>query len=33
MIDEYGKLISRSGGLGIADQVKREMLKIQEVAQ
>lgn len=31
MIDEYGKLISRSGGIGVADHVKREMIKLQEV--
>lgn len=30
MINEYGKLLSKSGGLGIADAVKREMLKMQE---
>ncbi|MEK0085055.1 rod-binding protein [Benzoatithermus flavus] len=30
--DEYAKLISRSGGIGIADAVLREMLKAQEAA-
>ena len=30
--DEYARLISRSGGIGIADAVLREMLKAQEVA-
>lgn len=29
-IDEYGKAIARSGGVGIADMVFREMLKAQE---
>ena len=29
--DEYAKLIGRSGGIGIADAVLREMLKAQEV--
>ncbi len=29
--DEYARLISRSGGIGIADAVLREMLKAQEV--
>lgn len=33
LIDEYGKLMSRTGGIGVADHVKREMLKLQEVAQ
>jgi Rod binding domain-containing protein len=31
VIDEYGKLISRAGGVGVADQVKREMIRTQEV--
>lgn len=31
MIDEYGKIIARSGGVGVADHVKREMLRVQEV--
>ena len=28
--DEYAKLVSRSGGVGVADAVLREMLKAQE---
>ncbi|MCH7887709.1 MAG: rod-binding protein [Proteobacteria bacterium] len=28
--DEYGKLVSRAGGIGIADAVYREILKLQE---
>lgn len=28
--DEYAKLISRSGGIGIGDAVLREMLRMQE---
>jgi flagellar protein FlgJ len=31
MVDEYGKLIARSGGIGVADHVKRELIKLQEV--
>ncbi|QQP88834.1 rod-binding protein [Skermanella sp. TT6] len=31
MINEYGKMITQSGRLGIADQVKQAMLKMQEV--
>jgi Rod binding domain-containing protein len=31
--DEYAKLISRSGGIGLGDAVLREMLKIQEAAR
>lgn len=31
MVDEYGKAISKAGGIGIADQVMVEMLKMQEV--
>ena len=30
--DEMAKLISRSGGVGVADAVMKEMLKLQEVA-
>jgi peptidoglycan hydrolase FlgJ len=30
--DEYAKIISRSGGVGVADAVMREMLRAQEVA-
>jgi peptidoglycan hydrolase FlgJ len=29
--DEYARLISRTGGIGVADAVLREMLKLQEV--
>ena len=32
LVDEYGKLISRTGGIGVADHVKREMLKMQEIS-
>lgn len=28
--DEYAKIVSRSGGVGVADAVLREMLKAQE---
>ena len=30
MINEYGRLISRSGGIGVADAVMAEMLEMQE---
>jgi peptidoglycan hydrolase FlgJ len=30
--DEYAKIIGRSGGVGVADAVMREMLRAQEVA-
>ena len=29
-VDEYGKLIARTRGVGIADAVHREILKLQE---
>ena len=32
-IDEYGKSIARSGGIGIADAVMQEMLKMQEMQE
>lgn len=30
MINEYGKQIARAGGIGLADQVMTEILKLQE---
>ena len=30
MLDEYSKLITQTGGIGIADHVKREMIAMQE---
>lgn len=29
LVDEYGKMIAKSGGVGIADQVKRQILEFQ----
>ena len=31
LTNEYGKLMARTGGIGVADHVKREMIKMQEV--
>ncbi len=31
LTNEYGKLIARTGGIGVADHVKREMIRMQEV--
>ena len=31
MLDQYGRQISRAGGIGVAAQVKQELLKLQEV--
>jgi Rod binding domain-containing protein len=33
LVKEYGKSIARAGGVGIAEQVQHEMLRIQEQAQ
>ena len=30
LMDQYGKIAARSGGIGIADYVKRELLSLQE---
>jgi Rod binding domain-containing protein len=30
MLQEYGKVMAASGGVGLADMVKREMLRAQE---
>jgi flagellar protein FlgJ len=32
LVDEYGKKVAESGGLGIASMVRREILKAQEAA-
>lgn len=33
MIQEYGKVLAQSGGVGIADRVKEELIKMQENAE
>ena len=33
MVQEYGKAIAEAGGIGIADSVQREILKMQENQQ
>ena len=33
MVKEYGKIIARAGGVGIAEEVQAEMLKLQEQSQ
>ena len=30
LTQEYGKIIARSGGIGVADSVAREIIKLQE---
>jgi len=32
LMNEYGKSVAGAGGIGIADTVKQELLKMQEVA-
>ena len=32
LIQEYGKIISQTGSIGLADQVKEEMIRMQEKA-
>lgn len=32
MIDEYSKMIVNTGGIGVADHVKAEMIRMQEVS-
>ena len=31
MVEEYGKALSRNGGVGIAASVERELMKMQEI--
>ena len=33
MFQEYGKTVARQGGIGLADMVQKEILKLQEVQQ
>ena len=33
MIDNYSKTIAEQGGFGLADQVKREILRLQEMKE
>jgi Rod binding domain-containing protein len=33
MLQEYGRVLSKSGGIGIADMVNRELMKLQEDSQ
>ena len=33
LVDQYGQNIAKSGGVGIADAVYREMIKMQEMPQ
>lgn len=33
LVEEYGKIVSEAGGVGIADHVKAELLKLQEQGQ
>jgi Rod binding domain-containing protein len=30
MVDEYGKSMAKAGGIGLADSVMSEMLRLQE---
>ena len=32
MLDEYGKSMAKAGGIGIAEQIKTELLKLQETS-
>lgn len=31
MTEEYGKIVARSGGIGIADHVKAQLIRLQEM--
>jgi len=33
MFDEYGKVMANAGGIGVAQQVKNELIKIQEMGR
>ncbi len=31
LVEEYGKLLSKNGGIGLADSLKAEILRLQEI--
>ncbi len=31
LVDEYGKLMAKAGGIGVADHIRQEMLNLQEI--
>ncbi len=31
LVDEYGKVMAKAGGIGLADHVRQEMLNLQEI--
>lgn len=31
MVEEYGKILAKTGGIGVADHVKAEMIRLQEM--
>lgn len=31
LVEEYGQIIAKSGGIGVAEQLQRELLALQEV--
>lgn len=33
MVEEYGEIIAKTGGIGVADHVKAEMIRLQEMTQ
>jgi Rod binding domain-containing protein len=33
LLEEYGKSLSKAGGIGLADNVKQEMIRMQEESQ
>lgn len=33
MLDEYGSLMAKAGGFGLADHVQAELLKLQEMSE
>lgn len=31
LVDEYGKLMAKAGGIGVADHIRQEILQLQEI--
>ncbi len=33
LVEEYGKVLAQTGGVGLADQLQQELIKLQEIKQ
>lgn len=33
LVEEYGKILAKTGGVGLADQLQQELIRLQEIKQ